>query len=304
MRASRGIRTAVAGTAVLALATLEGPSFLVTSIGARNRDSLSPLSSTASATTTLAASSQAPSAYTLASVASLCGLTAAIRRSQTSRRANDPNAPDFDDPPFEIRGFSLAQVVFGAGILLTVISFSDYFFFATLGGSGLGGLTFIYAVPLLVIGGALGYTEIPPAEVVVEPDATGLFDKLATKTLRKIKKDVTRHRYGDNAHLDSSLKALGFAMPAARYPQLQTIIESKSPEGELEFSLLFESKDVPFTAWADPLKIVACDRFFGPGLWAEISKFDSEKRIAKLKLTTGARPSRAPLPTSIPALQS
>ncbi|CAE8607074.1 unnamed protein product, partial [Polarella glacialis] len=101
----------------------------------------------------------------------------------------------------------------------------------------------------------------------------------------------------DDAHLDSSLKALGLTGPG-RYPQLQKVIESMSVDGELELNLLFESKDVPFTTWSDPQKIVACDRFFGPGVWSEISKHDGGNRVASLKLTTGARPSSIPTPNS------
>ena len=36
---------------------------------------------------------------------------------------------------------------------------------------------------------------------------------------------------------------------------------------------------------------MACDRFFGPGIWTEIKKYDAGKRIAELKLTTGNKPS-------------
>ncbi|CAE7841729.1 unnamed protein product [Symbiodinium microadriaticum] len=61
-----------------------------------------------------------------------------------------------------------------------------------------------------------------------------------------VKSDVTRHRYGDDAHLDSSLKALGLVGSGGRYPKMLKIIESKAPR-----------------------TITACDRFFGPGIWTE-----------------------------------
>jgi len=127
-------------------------------------------------------------------------------------------------------------------------------------------------------------------EVETEPGAEGLFDEKATPTLESIKSDVTRHRYGDDAHLDSSLKTLGLSVPQGRYPQLKKVIESRSPDGELQFTMLFESKDVPFTTWSDPMKIVAGDRFFGPGVWTKIWKYSSEKRMAALMLTTGPKP--------------
>lgn len=213
------------------------------------------------------------------------------RGGRTALRAVNPDAEDFDEPPIELRGFSLAQAFLVAGALLIVISFGDYFVFGTGGGGGIGGLTFIYAVPVMLLGAALLYAELLPVEVETDPDAVGLFDTKATSTMQKVKADVTRHRYGDDAHLDSSLKALGLVGAGGRYPKLLKIIESKAPNGEFAFRLLFESKDLPFTIWSDPMKIVACDRFFGPGIWTEITKYDAGKRIAELKLTTGNKPS-------------
>ena len=35
--------------------------------------------------------------------------------------------------------------------------------------------------------------------------------------------------------------------------------------------MVSRSRELPFTIWSDPSKIVACDRFFGPGIWTEDS---------------------------------
>mmetsp|Transcript_37718 Transcript_37718/g.46710 ORF Transcript_37718/g.46710 Transcript_37718/m.46710 type:complete len:566 (-) Transcript_37718:89-1786(-) len=221
------------------------------------------------------------------------GTGRSARSARTALRAVNPEAEDMDEPPVELRGFSLAQAFLVLGAFLIVVSFGDYFVFGTGGGGGIGGLTFIYAVPVLLLGAALLYAELLPVDVETDPDAVGLFETKATKTMQKVKADVTRHRYGDDAHLDSSLKALGLVGPGGRYPKLLKIIESKADNGEFAFRMLFESKDLPFTIWSDPMKIVACDRFFGPGIWTEITKYDASKRIAELKLTTGNRPSSA-----------
>lgn len=199
--------------------------------------------------------------------------------------------------PFELRGFSLAQVVLGIGVFLIGFGFTDYFYFGV-GGSGIGGLVFIYAVPAFLLGAALAYAELLPVEVETAAGAEGLFDKLATSTLKKIKSDVTRHRYGDDAHLDLSLKALGL-VDKGRYPQLEKIVESKSADGELEFTMLFKSKEVPFTYWNSPEKKKAFDRFFGPGLWSQVWKYDAANRVAALRLTTGVRPEVEPEPNMV-----
>jgi len=217
----------------------------------------------------------------------------ACRQAVVRRRATGIGGGNLENTPFEIRGFSLAQVTLILGAALCVFSFGDYFIFGQSGGSGVGGLLFIYAVPVILLGSALKYAELQPVEVETKPGAEGLFDSKATPTLQKIVSDVTRHRYGDDAHLDSSLKALGLVVRGS-YPKLQKVICQKAEESsELEFIMLFESKDVPFTSWRDPMKTVACDRFFGPGVWSKIFKWDNEKRIAALQLTTGTKPETA-----------
>ncbi|CAE7235958.1 unnamed protein product, partial [Symbiodinium natans] len=200
------------------------------------------------------AASAAPLAVGLMGGLSLASSRSARRLA--ARRATNPElTEDFDDePPFEIRGFSLAQFILVLGFVLVVVSFADYFIFGTRGGGGgIGGLTFIYAVPVLLLGAALQYAELQPVEVETDNDAVGLFESKATTTIRKVKSDVTRHRYGDDAHLDSSLKALGLVGAGGRYPKMVKIIESKAPNGELAFRMLFESKDLPFTTWSDPM---------------------------------------------------
>ena len=40
-----------------------------------------------------------------------------------------------------------------------------------------------------------------------------VWEEKATEVLRKVRSDVTRHRYGDDAHLDTTLEQLGLVMP-------------------------------------------------------------------------------------------
>jgi len=213
---------------------------------------------------------------------SLAGAPTAMRATSVG---GDGNIEDL--VPFQIRGFSLATLVLIIGALLLVVSF--YLYLSPGGGNGLGSLLLIYAVPVFLLGASLAYAQLDPIEIETDEDAEGIWELKSTPVLQSIKSDITRHRYGDDAHLDSSLKTLGLTGPG-RYPQLKRAIVSKTPDGEMAFTLIFESKEVPFTTWSDPLKLKACDRFFGPGVYSEISKFDSAKRWAALKLTTGERP--------------
>ena len=152
-----------------------------------------------------------------------------------------------DTVPFEIRGFSLPLVVFSVGMLLTASSFVGYIVNQDGGGDGsLSSLGFVYGIPVFLIGLSLWYAEIPPVVVESSPAGDRAWEKHQTDTLSKIKKDVTRHRYGDDAHLDTSLEALGLKLPQKKFPRFQTIIQEETPDGQLVFTMVFESLETPF----------------------------------------------------------
>ena len=198
-----------------------------------------------------------------------------------------------DTVPFELRGFSLPAVVFSVGVLLTGSSFAGFIWNNDGGGDGaLSSLGFVYGIPVFLIGLSLFYAEIKP--VVVEADAAGerIWEQKKTDTLDKILQDVTRHRYGDDAHLDSTLESLGLKLPQRKFPKMQTI-ELKDVNGELSFTMVFESKETPFKVWNDPDRVARYSRFFGPGVTASIEKRDAEKRIVALTLVTGTKEAAA-----------
>merc|ERR1712006_55195 len=126
------------------------------------------------------------------------------------------------------------------------------------------------------------------------PSGDAAWDKLATPIFKQVKQDVTRHRYGDDAHLDSTLEALGLKLPQKKFPKMQTIELSETPDGELVYSMTFQSAETPYKVWADPERIKRYNKFFGPGVDATVQKVDADKRIVALTLTTTTNTPSAP----------
>jgi hypothetical protein len=190
------------------------------------------------------------------------------------------------EPPFEIRGFSLGNLVCLAGIVITFASFTEYL--ANSGGEGLNvsGLGFVYGIPVFLAGAALKYAEIEPVPVYSTSVGDAAYGQKATETLLKIKQDVTRHRYGDEAHLDTTVKKLGLVVPGKAYPQLKEIRQDATPEGDLVFTMVWQSLDTPYKMWADERRVKKYETFFGPDVTAQVVKIDAEQRLVGIQLTT------------------
>jgi hypothetical protein len=204
------------------------------------------------------------------------------------------------EPPFEIRGFSLGNLIVGLGVLITVASFAEYL--KGDGGDGLNvsGLGFVYGIPVFLVGASLKYAEIEPVPLYSGPDVNSIFEDKATETIKKIKQDVTRHRYGDEAHLDTTVKKLGLVVPGKAYPQLQELNEA-NVNGELVFTMVWQSLDTPYKMWADERRVKKYETFFGPGVTAEVVKIDAEQRLVGIRLTTGAAKTPTEVPKEAPA---
>lgn len=191
------------------------------------------------------------------------------------------------EPPFEIRGFSLGNVVILGGILITVLSFAEYLSDSGADGLNVSGLGFVYGIPVFLAGAALKYAEIEPVPCFSTSGGEAIFEDKATEIIKKIKQDVTRHRYGDEAHLDTTVKKLGLVVPGKDYPQLQELRQEKDENGELAFTMVWQSVDTPYKMWADEKRRKKYETFFGPGVGAEVVKIDAEQRLVGIKLTTG-----------------
>jgi len=134
----------------------------------------------------------------------------------------------------------------------------------------------------------LQYAELEPVPIEYAGDEATcerLWESEATETLKKIRQDVTRHRYGDEAHLDTTVKALGLVAPAKPYPQLR-YLQLKPTDNALQFAMVFQSPDTPFNDWADERRIKKYESFFGPGVTADVVKVDAEKRLVAIVLQT------------------
>ena len=129
--------------------------------------------------------------------------------------------------------------------------------------------TIFYGIPILLGGLALKSSELPPAELLPsDPEVAVLRQQPASEPLRKLVKDVTRWRYGQKAHLESSLEALKLWDEEAP-PQLLSVAELACPGG-YGVALRFRTEAVPYARWEE--KQDRLGRFFGKGLQAQLSQ--------------------------------
>jgi hypothetical protein len=148
-----------------------------------------------------------------------------------------------------------------------------------------------YGVPLLLGGLALKSSELPPAERLTPPASLrDLRQQPGSEPLRKLLADVTRWRYGQKAHLETSLEALRLWDEAAP-PQLETIEELASESG-YGLRLVFDCGGVPYERWLERQERLG--RFFGADLRAELSQLSSGR------LSLSLLPMASPLPYIAP----
>jgi hypothetical protein len=152
-----------------------------------------------------------------------------------------------------------------AGAALSVIGWVGY---AT-SNPNLSLPTIFYGIPILLGGLALKSSELPPAELLpASAEVRALRDQPANQTLRKLVKDVTRWRYGQKAHLESSLEALKLWDEDAP-PQLLSVAEL-AVDGAYGLALRFRAEGVPLARWHE--KQERLGRFFAKGLRAQLSE--------------------------------
>jgi len=175
-----------------------------------------------------------------------------------------------------LRKISLASVGLVVGSILTVMGFVAY-------GSGNATLNlagFFYGIPVLLGGLALKAAELKPVPFS-EPTSDAVLnlrEKQATKTQNQLRKDVTRYRYGQEAHLDESLERIGLSPTDDERPILKGIREIDT-NGFYTFVLEFYSPLIDFEIWQEKREKI--EKFFGPGIKVELtSKSDNQVDVA------------------------
>src|SRR4028118_415972 len=97
-----------------------------------------------------------------------------------------------------LRQISLGKLGLIVGGILTLVGFVAY---AT-NNPTLNLAGFFYGIPLLLGGLALSAAELPPVPCQqTSPDIVALREQQATPTQNQVRLDVTRYRYGQDAHL-------------------------------------------------------------------------------------------------------
>lgn len=162
---------------------------------------------------------------------------------------------------------SLSSIGLVVGGILTVVGFAAYFAdYATLNLAG-----FFYGIPLLLGGLALKSAELKPVPFSqpTSENILALREKKATQIQNQIRKDVTRYRYGQDAHLDDSLQRFGLNPNDQERPVLQALREAEI-DGNYALVLEFYSPKFPLETWQEKREKI--ERFFGPGLRADITQ--------------------------------
>lgn len=171
-----------------------------------------------------------------------------------------------------LRQISLGSVGLVVGGILSVMGFAAY----ALDNPTLNLVGFFYGIPLLLGGFALKASELKPIPFAqpTSPEVLALREQQATSTQNQIRQDVTRYRYGQEAHLDSSLESLGLNPSDEERPILDAIWE-EAIDGAYALVLEFESSLIKFETWQQ--KRDKIERFFGPGLRVELKELSDDR---------------------------
>lgn len=192
--------------------------------------------------------------------------------SQLETSSSPVSKETVSDTQFSIFKTSLGTIGLSVGLVLLSYGFGAYF--NVLPGAEWSAIMLTYGFPLAVIGMALKYAELKPVPCTTYADALALRETQATPTLKQVRSDVTRFRYGDEQHLDEALKRIfrygqAGGIQRRNAPVLQSIREEVSAEGKYTLVLVFQAKALELNDFIERQAKFAS--FFGPGISADIA---------------------------------
>jgi hypothetical protein len=173
-----------------------------------------------------------------------------------------------------LRLIPLSLVLINLGGLLALIGFFAY----AIQDATFNLIGFFYGIPLLLGGLALKSAELEPVpfERLTPSNLIKLREAQATPTLNQIRKDVTRFRYGQEAHLDVALEKLGLAPSDDDRPILKSLEESEIG-GAYALTLKFYSPFMSLAVWQEKQEKIT--KFFGPGVKTTIEPGDDKEEV-------------------------
>jgi hypothetical protein len=166
----------------------------------------------------------------------------------------------------------LSGICLTIGSILTTMGFIAYAYDnATLNLVG-----FFYGIPVLLGGLALKASELEPVPYTEDltEDIVDLRKQQATVTQNKIRKDITRFCYGQEAHFDQALRFLKLAPADDEFP-IVTGLRETDTDGAYTLTLEFDSPHVPIETWQERHEQMT--RYFGPGVDVKITPKDEDQ---------------------------
>ena len=166
--------------------------------------------------------------------------------------------------------YSPANVITIAGGALSFIGITAFFTEAV----NLSVPTFFYGVPILLIGLALKTSEVAP--VILKNKESFQINKFnRPEELTNLVKDVTKWRYGIQAHLESSLEVL--KLWDEENPPKLIELEEITKDEKNGLRMLFKINSVPIEEWIK--RKDRLERFFAKGLESEFNFDDNKKEL-------------------------
>ncbi|MGK7873588.1 MAG: DUF2854 domain-containing protein [Xenococcaceae cyanobacterium] len=172
-----------------------------------------------------------------------------------------------------LRQTSLGSLGLIVGGTLAIVGFVAY----AAGNATLNLVGLFYGVPILLGGLALKAAELKPVPFTqpTPPEILALREQQGTPTQNQIRKDVTRYRYGQQAHLDESLERLGLSPTDEERPVLIGLRETEV-DGAYTLIMEFDSPLISLEMWQN--KREKLEKFFGPGIRADVTQ-PEESRV-------------------------